>query len=100
MQKIQVEVPALPRSSLTRAYRVGRGNEDLQLMLHAFVELKNGQKKDISILVDTGAQANLIREGVVPSYLTTISQRPLELVAENGHLIPCGIDGGDSCGKY
>ena len=68
VQKFQVEVPAPPGSSQTRAYRVGRGNDDLQLMLQATIELKNGQKRDISILVDTGAQANLIRDGVVPSY--------------------------------
>ena len=76
--------------SLTRAYHVGRGNDDLQLLLQATIQLKNGQKRDISILVDTGAQTNLIREGVVPSYLTKVSQRPFELVAANGHPIPGG----------
>ena len=41
-------------------------------------------------MVDTGAQANLIRDGVVPSYLTKVYQKPLELVAANVHLIPGG----------
>ena len=54
------------------------------------IRLKNGVEKVISALVDTGAQANLIREGIVPTHLTTLTQRPLELVAANGQIISGG----------
>ena len=82
--KRRVEIPPSPRSKTTRTYKVGRGEEKLQLMLSLPIRLKNGVEKVISALVDTGAQAYLIREGIVPTHLTTLTQRPLELVAANG----------------
>ena len=88
--KTRVGIPPSPRSKTTRTYKVGRGEEKLQLMLSLPIRLKNGVEKVISALVDTVAQANLIREGIVPTHLTTLTQRPLELVAANGQIISGG----------
>ena len=38
-------------------------------MLRALVEFDDGSEKELKILVDTGAEANLIRKGLVDSLL-------------------------------
>ena len=56
----------------------------LQLILEMDATLENGKVKPIRILVDTGAEANLIRTGYIPDHLTYSARRLLRLVGANG----------------
>ena len=52
-----------------RVYRLGVARKEpeyLQLLMRVRCRLANGRHKTLKILVDTGAQANLIREGLMP----------------------------------
>ena len=39
---------------------------ELQLVLELKTELEGGERRNLKVLVDTGAEANLIRTGLVP----------------------------------
>jgi hypothetical protein len=67
-----------------------RGDE-LQLVMCVSTVLPDGQEKDLKILVDTGAQANLVRKGVIPDWLMSQASCPLNLRTANGQR----LDGGD-----
>ena len=65
-------------------------NGILQLILSMDVELQNGQLKRLRMLVDTGAEANLIKVGLIPTHLTYPAKKILRLVAANGQAIRGG----------
>ncbi len=48
------------------------------------------KKRNLKILIDTGAEANLIRTGLVPKRHTRPAHKILELVAVNGHVLQGG----------
>ena len=76
-----------------RSYRVGRvsfDGEDLQLVLRVPVELSNGEISEWKILVDTGAQANLVRKGLVPDHLMFSATEPLSFRTANGQRLEGG----------
>ena len=86
----QVEVPPFGRQSV-RTYRIGtQGHENLQLSLRMEAEFKDGTTKLLQVLVDTGAQANLVRAGLVPSKFLHKAQDPLQLLSANGEVISGG----------
>ena len=84
-----VKIPAYGLQDLEKG-RSRQGGKHLQLLLRAPVEISNGEIREVNILVDTGAQANLIREGLVPHHLTQCAKRRLQLIAANGQVIPGG----------
>ena len=76
-----------------RFYRVGRISydvEDLQLVLRVPVELNNGEVTEWKILVDTGAQANLVRKDLVPDHLMFSATQPLNFRTANGQRLEGG----------
>ena len=53
-------------------------------------ELLNGEEKFINILIDTGAEANLIKRRVVPEHLTYAAKDPLCFETANGQILAGG----------
>ena len=75
--------------------KVSRGGGQFQLLLSLPVEFSDGTVKKLKVLVDTGAEANLIKKGIMPMTMLYKSANPLTLVAANGGK----IDGGERCCK-
>jgi hypothetical protein len=67
----------------------------LQLLLKVPVTQENGAKRTISVLVDTGAEANLIRKGFLDDSLLKNTAEPLSFVTASGQ----PLDGGKRTGK-
>ena len=63
---------------------------ELQLVLELKTELEGGERRNLKVLVDTGAEANLIRTGLVPKRFTRPAHKVLELVAVNGQVLQGG----------
>ena len=76
-----------------KACKVQRCDNYLQLLLNLEVELPNGDLKVLKVLVDTGAEANLVKKKLIPSRLMFAAEKPLKLVTANGKL----LGGGDTC---
>jgi hypothetical protein len=69
------------------ARKVGK---ERQLLLKTDVELRNGDLQKMDILVDTGAEANLIRKGLVSDHLTYAAKKPLRFATANGQNLSGG----------
>ena len=69
---------------------VSSDKPDLQLMLHLRVLLPNGRRQVMDMLVDTGAEASLIRKGLVSSELFSEAEQKLCLVTASGQRLPGG----------
>ena len=63
---------------------------ELQLVLELKAELEGGERRNLKVLIDTGAEANLIRTGLVPKRFTRPAHKVLELVAVNGQILQGG----------
>ena len=64
--------------------RMKKEHDYLQLLMGVRCRTPNGRVRKLRILMDTGAQANLIREGLVPYTCTTVADKPVSLMAANG----------------
>ena len=62
----------------------------MQLMVPLTLNLNNGSVVKVQALIDTGAQANLINEDLIPQGSLTWARDQLHLVAANGLKIPGG----------
>ena len=51
----------IPSYKTNKVHKVG---EDLQLLMNIQVRTNDGTRKSVSVLVDTGAEANLVRGGL------------------------------------
>ena len=79
------------KQQVVRTYKIDSSNKAmLQLMLKVDAQLEDGTSKFLQVLVDTGAQTNLLKTGVVPFRCTQKSSEPLELIAANGEIIRGG----------
>ena len=56
----------------------------MQLLLKVPVLLSNDEKRYLEILVDTGAEANLVRIGLLPDDLFFTAARILKFLTANG----------------
>lgn len=65
--------------------------DKVQLVMELPAVLPNGEVRNLKVLIDTGAQANLVRKGLISSHLFYGAPRILRLVAANGQR----IEGGD-----
>lgn len=79
------------RCFLVDQKRIFSVEQDLQLMMPILVGLPNGVQKLMNVLVDTGAQVNLIRSGLVEPGLMDVAVEPVRLLAANNQV----IEGGD-----
>ena len=64
--------------------KVSRSGENLQLLMKLEAEMVNGERQAIRVLIDTGAQANLIRRGLLEEHLMYAARTPLTLTTANG----------------
>ena len=55
-----------------------------QLLLHIRAKTQQGRPLTLRALVDNGAEANLIRKGLLPPHIMQISKNPLALVTADG----------------
>eukprot|EP00667_Euglena_gracilis_P000113 EG_transcript_113 len=69
--------------------------EDRQLLLKTQIKLANGEEKTARILIDTGAEANLIRQGLIGDHLMYPAKDPLRFETANGQTLA----GGSRCAK-
>jgi hypothetical protein len=69
---------------------VRRSGNEVQLVVSIPVELPNGQKRFLRMLVDTGAQVNIIRKGLIGPENFENAKKPLTLITANGQV----MDGG------
>ena len=82
-----------PQLRSENAFRVGKvvcKGEDLQLLLQPKVVAPDGSERILSVLVDSGAEANLIRLGLFEKMLKP-AKSPVRLAAVNGTT----LDGGN-----
>ena len=63
---------------------------ETQLIMKIGVELPSGRKSTLLVLIDTGAQVNLVRKGIFPSSEFERAEKPVSLITANGQL----MDGG------
>ena len=91
-EEVAIHIPErmLRKSNKYPLNRVMTCKGVMQLILEMEVELTNGSRKLIKVLVDTGAEANLVKRGVIPSDLTYPARKVLPLVAANGQPIQGG----------
>ena len=91
-EEVAIHIPErmLRKSNKYPLNRVMTCKGVMQLILEMEVELTNGSRKLIKVLVDTGAEANLVKRGVIPSDLTYPARKVLQLVAANGQPIQGG----------
>ena len=88
----QIEVPErllLPKTEY-RVNHIKVGQEYLQLLMRIHCRLPNGRTRKLRVLIDTGAQVNLIREGLVPYVCTQQAIKPVRLMAANQLPLPGG----------
>ena len=88
----ELEVPERllqPKDSY-RVNHVKTGQDFLQHLMKIKCRLPNGRVRKLKMLVDTGAQANLIREGLGPYSCTVVAATPIRLMAANSMPLPGG----------
>jgi hypothetical protein len=65
-------------------------DNELQLVVELKAILEGGEKSNLKILIDTGAEENLIRTRLVPKKYTRPAHKILELVAVKGQVLQMG----------
>ena len=68
-------------------------SKDRQLLIRTDALLLNGECRSLKVLVDTGAEANLVRQGLLPEHLTYPATKPLRFETANGQ----ALGGGNVC---
>ena len=68
-------------------------SKDRQLLIRTDAILLNGECRSLKVLVDTGAEANLVRQGLLPEHLTYPATKPLRFETANGQ----ALGGGNVC---
>ena len=70
--------------------KVVRKGKHKQLLVKLIVTGEDVKETPIEVLVDTGAQINLIKKGIIPNYAFRPAKKPFTLMAANGGLLPGG----------
>ncbi len=63
------------------------GGRQMQLLLDIDASLPNGTLVALKVLVDTGAQVNLIKERLVPCQFFRRAENPLKLITANSSIL-------------
>ena len=69
---------------------VGFADDANQCYKKVRAEFQNGEHRLLRVLVDTGAQANLIRTGVVPSAMFRPARQPMTFLTVSGETLAGG----------
>ena len=86
--ELQVPERLLQPKNKNRVNHINSGQNFLQLLMKIKCRLPNGRVRRIKILIDMGAQANLIREGLVRYSCTTVAAKPIRQMAANNMPLP------------
>ena len=70
--------------------KVTKNETDLQLALILPIRTSSGYAKTLRTLIDTGAEVNLIKQGVLDSYFFRLADDPVSLVTANGQYMSGG----------
>ena len=70
--------------------RVRNCDNAMQLIMKIQTELPNGQVEFLNVLVDTGAEANLVKIGKMPRHLVYPPPKPLNFVTASGQRLRGG----------
>ena len=73
--------------------RVRNCDNEMQLIMTIQIEVPNGQVEFLNVLVDTGAEANLVKIGKMPRHLVYVPPKPFNFVTASGQR----LRGGDTC---
>ena len=91
------EVKVLPRMMMDvgifQAGQIKKCGNALQLLMEIQTELPNRQLQVLDMLVDTGAEANIVKLGKLPRHLVYAAPKPLKFVTARGQR----LRGGDTC---
>ena len=68
--------------------KVAKG--DRQLVMRTTAILPNGKEQVLNVLVDTGAEACLVRKGLMPEHLTHLAPKPLKFETADGQPLKGG----------
>ena len=90
---MEVETRLLQDVGVFQAGQIRNCGSKWQLLMNIQVELPNGVVQKLDILVDTGAEANLVKLNRLPRHLTYAAGRPLKFVTASGQ----HLDGGATC---
>jgi hypothetical protein len=91
--ELQIDTRLLQDVGVFQSGGVRNCGDNLQLLMKVQVELSNGQVEWLEILVDTGAEANLVKLGRLPRHLVYAAHKPLKFVTASGQR----LEGGDTC---
>ena len=68
-----------------RFHNISKGDNDLQLVVKLDLVLPEGSTlPGVEILIDTGAEVNLIREGLVPKHLLSPAEKTFRFLTADG----------------
>ena len=87
---IQVDDRLLQPRGTYNINKCEKKGDHMQLVLKLLCELPDGRRRILKVLVDTGAEANLIKTGIIPPHLIQAAMERLSFVAANGLKIPGG----------
>ena len=62
-------------------------NNPLHLRVPAVAEFPDGSRIDMHVLVDTGAQIDIVRSGLVPAGMLRPSQNPMTFITANATVL-------------
>ena len=92
-KKMQIPKRMLSDVGIIITGRVRNCDNEMQLIMKIQTELPNGQVEFLNVLVDTGAEANLVKIGKMPRHLVYAPRKPLNFVTASGQR----LRGGDTC---
>jgi hypothetical protein len=88
------EVKVLPRMMMDvgifQAGQIKKCGNALQLLMEIQTELPNRQLQVLDMLVDTGAEANIVKLGKLPGHLVYAAPKPLKFVTASGQRLRGG----------
>ena len=90
VHQVQVREVVVPLYALGRSNQVHPKSRELQLVLPLTLLVGDREVVKVKALVDTGAQANLINDSLIPQNCLQWAREQLHLVAANGLSIPGG----------
>ena len=75
----------MPRSLTVGGVRAEKGDDKMFMNVH--YRLPSGKVQNLQVLIDTGCEVNLVREGVMPRHEFGEAQRRLNLTTANSQRI-------------
>ena len=92
-QNLKIQTRMLQDVGFLKCGEIRKIGQVLQLLMKIPTKLPNGEEKKLEILVDTGAEANLVKLGKMPRHLVYAAPQPLRFLTANGQR----LGGGGTC---